>query len=172
MATWSASELMAGQAASGRVTRVDVRAPGDPRPVWVYRITQKGMDALAAAVGTAPAGMDPPQGEKGAAVYIREGAWVALCALRSAVESPPKREKTWIAGEWGWRSSRQLTHLVEKEDEEAGLSPGRVFFSEDLAWLARVGFAERNVIEKTHIYRLTPAGAAVQCLDWKETPDA
>jgi hypothetical protein len=93
--TWSASELMAAQVSSGRVTRVDVRAKGDARPVWVYRITQKGVDVLAAAVGTGPAGIDPPQGEPGAAVWIREGAWVALIALRSAAINPPKHEKIW-----------------------------------------------------------------------------
>jgi hypothetical protein len=172
MSTWSSSELMGGQAACGRATRADVRAPGDAKAVWAYRITQKGIDAVAAAVGTSPAGIDPPGGEKGSAVYIRDGAWVALCALRSVVESPPKWEKIWIVGESGWQSSRQLTRLVELEDEKDGLSPGRSFFSEDLAWLARVGYAERRVIEKTHIYRVTPTGAAAQRLDWKEPGDA
>jgi hypothetical protein len=172
MATWSASELMAGQAACGRVTRVDVRAPGELRPVWAYRIDQKGVDALAAAVGVTPAGIDPPQGERGPAVYIREGPWVALCALRSVAENPPERERVWVAGESGWRSSRELTRLVEKEDEAAGLTPGRSFLSEHLAWLVRLGFSDQRVVEKTHIYRLTPAGAAVERLDWKEPGNA
>ncbi len=172
MGTWSASELMSAQAECGRVTRVDVRAPGDARPVWVYRITRKGVDALAAAVRTAPAGIDHPREEKGEAAYIREGAWVALCALRSAVESPPRWEKTWVVGETGWRSSRDLTRLVEKEDEEAGLSPGRSFLSEDLAWLARVRLAERQVVAKTHVYRVTEAGLNVQRLEWKEPSNA
>ena len=167
LSTWSASEVLAAQAQCGRAMRVDVRAPGDAKPVWAYRITQKGLDALAAAVGTAPAGIDPPRGDRGAAVWIPEGSWVALLALRSAVENPPKHEKIWIVGESGWRSSRQLTRLVEQEDEEAGLSPGRCFFSEDLGWLVRLGFADQRVVGKTHIYRLSPAGAAVHRLDWK-----
>jgi hypothetical protein len=172
VATWSASELMAGQAACGRMTRVEVGVPGDAKSVWAYRITRKGIDALAAAAGTALAGIDPPQGEKGPAVYIRDGAWVALVALRSVVENPPKWEKTWIPGQTGWRASRELTRLVEKEDDAAGLSPGRSIFSEDLSWLARVGFAERQVVAKTHIYQVTPAGLAVQRLEWKEPEDA
>lgn len=172
VATWSASELMAGQAACARVTRVDVRAPGERRPVWVYRINQKGVDALAAAVGVTPAGIDPPQGGRGPAVYIREGPWVALCALRSVAENPPKWERLWVVGESGWRSSRELTRLVEKEDEAASLSPGRSFLSEHLAWLVRLGLSDQRVVEKTHIYRLTRAGAAVERLDWKEPGDA
>lgn len=169
-ATWSVSELMAGQASSGRVTRVDVRAKGDPKPAWVYRITQKGVDVLANAVGAAPAGIDPPQGDPGAAVWIREGAWVAICVLRSVTDNPTKQEKVWVAGESGWRASRELTRLVQDEDEEAGLSPGRCFFSEDLAWLVRLGFAEQRVVAKTHVYRLTTAGAAVERLEWRD-PD-
>jgi hypothetical protein len=172
MSTWSASELMAGQAECGRMVRVDVRVPGDAKAVWAYRITQKGIDALAAVVGTAPVGIDPPWSERGAAVYIGDGAWVALGALRSVVENPQKWEKFWIVGETGWRSSRELTRLVELEDEEDGRSPGRTFFSEHLAWLARVGLADRRVVAKTHIYRVTPAGLAVQRLDWKEASDA
>jgi hypothetical protein len=171
MGTWSASELVAAQAECGRVTRVDVRVPGDARPVWAYRIAQKGVDALAAAAGTAPAGIDPPQQDPGPAVHIREGPWVALCALRSAVENPSKWEKTWVAGQTGWQASRELTRLVEKEDEEAGLSPGRSFLSEDLAWLARVGYATRKVVAKTHIYRVTESGMKAKRLDWKD-PDA
>jgi hypothetical protein len=167
-ATWSASELMSGQAACGRVTRVDVRAPRDAKPVWVYRVTQKGVDALAVAVGTAPAGIDLPQGDPGSAVLIREGAWLALSALRSVAERPAAGEKMWVVGQSGWRSSQDLTRLVEKEGEETGLSPGRCFFSEDLAWLVRLGFASQQVVGKTHIYRLTSAGAAVQRLDWRE----
>jgi hypothetical protein len=168
VSTWSVAETLAEQAQCGRAMRVDVRAPGDAKPVWAYRITQKGVDALAEAVGTVPAGIDPPEGDRGAAVWIREGAWVALLALRSAVKNPPKHEKVWIVRESGWRSSRQLTRHVELEDEAAGLSPGRSFFSEDLSWLARVGFAERQVVAKTHVYRVTPAGLAVQRLEWKE----
>jgi hypothetical protein len=52
------------------------------------------------------------------------------------------------------------------------LSPGRCFFSEDLAWLVRIGYAEQKVVTKTHIYRITPPGASVQRLDWKELGDA
>lgn len=172
MSTWSASELMAGQAECGRVTRVDVRVPGDAKATWAYRITQKGIDALAAAVGAAPAGIDPPRSEKGPAVYVQDGAWVALCTLRSVVENPPKWEKIWVVGQTGWRSSRELTRLVELEDEEAGRSPGRTFFSEHLAWLVRVGFADRQVVAKTHVYHVTEAGMKVERLDWKEASDA
>lgn len=172
ISTWSVSEVLSAQVQSGRVIRADVGASGDAKPVWAYRINQKGVDVLAAAVGTAAAGIDPPSGDRGAAVHIREGAWVALSALRNAMDNPPKHERIWVLGQSGWRSSRELTRLVEREDEEAGLSPGRCFFSEDLAWLVRIGYAEQKVVAKTHIYRLTPAGASVQRLEWKELGDA
>jgi hypothetical protein len=56
--------------------RADVRAPGEAKPIWAYRIDEKGVDVLTADVGTAAAGTDWPSGDRGAAVYIREGAWV------------------------------------------------------------------------------------------------
>ncbi len=90
ISTWSVSEVLSAQVQSGRVTRVDVRAPGDAKPVWACRINQKGVDVLAVAMGTAPAGIDSPSGDRGAAVYIREGAWVALSALRNAADQPPE----------------------------------------------------------------------------------
>jgi hypothetical protein len=163
---------MSGQNACSRVTRVDVRVQGEARPAWVYRIVQRGVDALAAAVGTAPAGIDPPREELADAVYIRSGAWIALSALRSVATIPPHREKIWVEGQSGWRPSWELTRLVEREDEAAGLSPRRSFLSEDLGWLVRVGYAERQVVDSTHVYRLTPRGAAAQRLEWKEPGNA
>jgi hypothetical protein len=77
-----------------------------------------------------------------------------------------------VVGQSGWRSSRELTRIVENEDEKAGLILGRCFFSEDLAWLVRLGYAEQRVVEKTHIYRLTAAGAKVERLEWREPEDA
>jgi hypothetical protein len=167
MATWSAAELMAGQAECGRATRVDVRAPGEPRAVWVYRISQRGIDDLAAAVGTVPAGIDPPRAKRGPGVYIRFGAWVALSTLRAVAEKPMAWERVWVEGERGWKSSLELNRLVEAEDQAAGVSPVRTFLSEDLAWLVRLGLVERRVLGRTHVYRITPAGAALKRLEWR-----
>jgi hypothetical protein len=168
---WGSSELLSAQVQRGRAIREDVRAPGDTRPTYVYRISQKGIDVLAEAVGTAPAGIDEPR-HKPSGVWLREGVQVALDALRSVAESPDPRARVWIVGEVGWTSSPELKRILAKQDEDAGRSPGRTFLSEDLRWLVRLGYAEERIVGRNHVYRITRAGLELKVLEWREPADA
>lgn len=163
---WNAPELMRAQVDSGRVLRVDVRAAGESKPVWVYRVSRKGIDVLAAALGVTPVAIPEPQSAPEGGVYLRDGVAAALQGLRSAAADPRVRAREWIEGQSGWRSSWELTRIIENEDEEAGRSPGRSFLSEDLGWLVRLGLADKRVVGTTHVYRLTACGAAICVLTW------
>jgi hypothetical protein len=64
----------------------------------------------------------------------------------------------------GWRSSRELTSAMVKEEEAAGRRY-RWFTTDDLRWLVRLGFAEKRVIRNVHVYRPTPA--KMRCADYR-----
>jgi hypothetical protein len=99
-------------------------------------------------------------------VLVRESAWHAIEGLRTAHDPEVRPRRMWVEGEVGWRSSRELTSAMAKEDEAAG-QRYRWFTTDDLRWLVRLGFAERLVIHGVHIYRLEPTGAALRGLEWK-----
>lgn len=98
-------------------------------------------------------------------VLLRESVRHAIEGLRAALDPEVRPRRVWVEGEVGWRSSRELTSEMAKEDEAAG-RPYRWFSSDDLRWLVRLGYAEERVIWKVHVYRLTSDGAALQPLDW------
>jgi hypothetical protein len=168
LGTWGTPELMRAQAERQRVLSVDVRAPGESKAAFVYRIARRGVEVLAGAVGASPAGFSDPEhgAEKG--VWLRDGVRVALEALRSAATDPRVEPREWAAGEPGWRTSRELTRMLEREDEAAGRSPACGFLSEDLQWLVRMGYADRRTSGKTHVYRVTPRGLDLEVLDWRD----
>lgn len=171
---WGTPELMRSQWQRGRVLRQDVRAPGDGKPTWVYRISQRGVDLLGTVAGVAPAGIREPRVDPDleTRVYLRDGPAAALDALRLAAAGKAVRPREWVTGESGWRPSWELGILLEQEDVSRRRTPGRTYLSEDMKWLVRLGLAEQEIVEKTHIYRITPIGSAVQRLDWKEPGNA
>jgi hypothetical protein len=165
--TWAVSDLMRTQVRRGRVLAHDARPPGENRPLWLYRISQAGVDCLAESVGVWPAGVREPHPGGDPHVFLREGpvrAWQAL-VLASNPCVPCTRE--WVAEEPGWRSARELNALLASEDEAAGRT-GRSFWSEDLRWMLTHRFADERVVERTHVYKLTEAGARLRPLEWQD----
>jgi hypothetical protein len=163
--TWGTAELMRAEAKRQRVLQHDARPPGDSRPHWLYRISRHGVDELAAALDVVPVGIDDPPVQHEPRVLLRESVRHAMEGLRAALDPEARPRRVWVEGEVGWRSSRELTSEMAKEDEAAG-RPYRWFSSDDLRWLVRLGYAKERVIRGVHVYRLTPAGAALQALDW------
>jgi hypothetical protein len=161
--TWGTAELMRAEAKRGRVLQHDARPPGDSRPSWLYHISQAGADQLASARDTVPTQISPPLDQDESGVLVRENAWHAIEGLRSALNSEVRPRRVWVEGEVGWRSSRELTSAMAKEDEAAGRRY-RWFTTDDLRWLVRLGYAEKRVIRGVHVYRLTAAGAALRAL--------
>lgn len=162
--TWGTAELMRAEARHGRVLQHDARPPGDSRPSWLYRISQPGADQLAAARDIVPPRIRPPLEQDEPRVLVRENAWHAIEGLRAALDPEVRPRRIWVEGEVGWRSSRELTSAMAKEDEAAGRRY-RWFTTDDLRCLVRLGFAEKRVIRGVHVYRLTPVGAALRTVE-------
>lgn len=164
---WGTGEMMRAQAARGRVFQHDARAVGEKRPAWVYRISQRGVEDLARSLGVSAVSVQESSSGEETGTLVRDSTQHALAGLRAALDPDAKPRREWVAGEVGWRSSRETTTAMAREDEAAGRSY-RWFTTDDLRWLAQLGFVEKRVIGRTHIYRLTPAGAALKPLEWKE----
>jgi hypothetical protein len=161
--SWGTAELMRTEAKRGRVLQHDARPHGDSRPSWLYRISQGGVDQLAAALHIVPPRIRPPLDQDEPRVLVRESAWHAIEGLRTALDREVRPRRVWVEGEVGWRSSRELTSAMAKEDEAAGRRY-RWFSTDDLRWLVRLGFVEKRVVQGVHVYRLTLSGGALQAL--------
>lgn len=162
--TWATADIMRAHVRMGRAITQDVRAPGETRPQWVYRVTQLGLDMLSSAVGVWPAGVCLPSTDSEDHVLLREGVVVALDALKSSMPSACIG-RIRIYEDRRWCSARELSQLLVEEDEATGMPP-RSFMSEDLRWLVRHALAERRVVNRTYLYRITPAGLQVKPLVW------
>jgi len=166
--TWGTAELMRAEAKRGRVLQHDARPPGNSRPSWLYRVSQAGVDQLAVARDTVPPRISPPLDQDEPRVLVRENAWHAIEGLRSAADPEVRPRRVWVEGEVGWRSSRELTSAMAKEDEAAGRRY-RWFTTDDLRWLVRLGYAEKRIICGVLVYRLTTVSATLQALEWPDS---
>ncbi len=76
--------------ARGFLNREDVRACAQPRPVWLYRITQVGADAIGLRERLPnrqiPHLQPSPANLPDTAFYIPQQSWLALVALRHSME--------------------------------------------------------------------------------------
>lgn len=164
---WGTSDELRALAKRCLVRQLDVRPPGGTRSVFIYRITQKGLDWVAATAGIAPAVVTPPFAGHENRVYLRDGVAAAIVGLRDAAAHTHIRPREWVPGETGWCSAREISRAWEKAANESGAAE-LYFVTDDMKWLVRNGFAEHRVVNGVHVYRLTPAGAALQPLEWRE----
>jgi hypothetical protein len=164
---WGVADELRALAERSLVRQLDVRAPGGTRSIFIYRITQRGLDLLAATSGISPVTVPPPQHGKEERVYLRDGVAAALSGLRDAAAHTQVRPREWIAGETGWCSAREISQAWAKAATETGADE-LYFVTEDMQWLVRRGFAEHRIVNNVHIYRLTRAGATLRALEWRE----
>lgn len=164
---WGVGELLRAQVRRGRVLAHDARPPGEGRPLWLYRISQAGADRLAESVGVWPAGVREPNPGGDPHVLLREGPLRAWQALVLALDPLMRPTRVWIPDEPCWRSARELNALLASEDNAAGRTQ-RGFWSEDLRWHLVHAFAAEQVVGRTHVYRITPAGAQLRPLEWRD----
>lgn len=160
------------------VHRVNVGPGGLEKAIWVYRINDAGARASAETWGDAYERVRAPgTAEKAGPVYLAPGPRNALVVLRLAYESEGRKR----FGEWGWRTGRELTLLV---DELNARSSGARHLSRldsmELKWLASVGLAEKRAEklawgrDRPVVYwRVSEAGRAVRLLSWSapQRPD-
>ncbi len=119
------SEVLPHLAGLGLAQRVDVRPPGRERPVWMYRITQAGLRALARRAGTEPPALAPVGDDTADAgtFFIQRRVWAALAALQAKAR----------AGEGdGWMTLHALN------------TPDWGVDNDQMNWLARCGLVERQ----------------------------
>jgi DNA-binding PadR family transcriptional regulator len=163
---WGTADELRALAKRGLARQLDVRPPRGPRSIFIYRITQRGLELLAATAGITPATVTPPWYGKEERAYLRDGVAAALAGLRQAAAQTQIRPREWVPGEVGWCSAREISKAwataAETEADEL------YFVTDDMQWLVRRGFAEHRIVDRVHIYRLTPAGAKLQALDWRE----
>lgn len=164
---WGTADELRALAKRCLVRQLDVRPPGGTRSVVIYRITQKGSDRLAATAGITPAIVTPAFAGQENQVYLRDGVMAAIVGLRDAAAQTHMRPREWVRGETGWCSAREISRAWEKAANESGAAE-LYFVTDDMQWLVRNGFAEHQVVNGAHVYRLTPAGAALQPLEWWE----
>jgi hypothetical protein len=131
----------------------------------VYRISQRGVDVLARAVGVWAARIREPDPRTPKGVLLADGAAAALDALRAAAMPELALGADIDHGGAHWVSARELRKVLERVDEAAERPP-RWFLSEDLQWLVRHSLTEERVLGRPHLYRITPAGGVVQPLEW------
>ncbi len=152
------------------VDRSDVRAPGQVRPVWVYRISERGVDVMDAAVPKAHKPISTPRtAETGGMVYAPRRQRGALLVLREAFNDPAVPER--FAGR-GWITGREIGTRVELfnfHHRRTG-QPKLAVDGTDLRWCALWQLVERrNHPDRAGVvyWRITAAGLAAHLLDWK-----
>lgn len=161
-------ELLPALAGAGLADREDVRVPGRPHALWVYRINDHGLRRLATLDGWEPEDLDnveplrphrPPR-----PVYLPRACRVVLHELRRAAHDPDT--PTPFPGEPGWLTARQM-------DESFPLRYDAV----DLAWLLRRGLIERrhhraspSARQPTVYYHVTDTGRVLRPLVWYDRP--
>jgi hypothetical protein len=154
----------------GLVTHADVRAPGQKRPVWVYRINERGLAVMDEAAPKEHKPVPRPRREDtGGAVYAPSRQRGALRLLREAYDDPAVPERF---GGRGWVSGRELGARVDLHNftQRRERQPHIAVDGTDLHWLILWGFAERrNDADRAGVvyWRVTEAGRAVRLLDWK-----
>lgn len=155
----------------GLLIHADVRAPGQKRPVWVFRISERGLAVMDEAAPKEHKAVSWPRtDDTGGAVYTPKNQRGALRMLREACNDPVVPERF---GGGGWVSGRELGALVDRHNfkRRAGRSkPYLSVYATDLRWLVLWGLAERrNDPERADVvyWRVSETGRAVRLLDWK-----
>lgn len=159
----------------GLLDHADVRAPGGLRPVWVYRISERGVRAVhefaTTAYQPAPTLSTP---EEEAVMWAPSRQRGALLLLRAAYHhsATPLR-----FGECGWLSGRELGACVESYNRARGRPPFFAVDATDLRWLLGKRLIERRDEpappgRRTAVvyWRATELGRSVLLLDWKPIP--
>lgn len=157
----------------GFLDRQDVRAPTRVRPVWIYRITERGMLSVHRLVEPPYPPVPKPRDRCDAAVYAPSRQRGALLLLRAAYEDPGVPER--FNGR-GWLTGRELGARVEARNRARTARErdhGASFYAvdgTDLRWLVGTGLAERRddpERPKVVWWRVTELGRSVRLLEWK-----
>ncbi|HEX6749282.1 MAG TPA: hypothetical protein VF092_18435 [Longimicrobium sp.] len=142
-------------------------------PVYVYRVTEKGMAAHAESTGAALP-LLPPLGpaDPGRPIYAPTGARWVLDSLRDAVTTGAGRGR--IPNECGWLTAVEIRKPLDTWNERYG-RPGRfrTFDDATIAAMVNAGLVERQHVRVDWgrerplvVYRATEFGRAAPLLEW------
>lgn len=159
----------------GLLDHADVRAPGRARPVWVYRISDRGVRAVHEFASTAYRPMPTlrvPGSET--VVWAPPRQRGALQLLRAAYGDPATPVRF---GERGWLTGRELGARVQAQNRARGRPPFLAVDATDLRWLLGKRLIERKdepaPLGRRAVliyWRATELGRSVPLLEWKPLP--
>lgn len=162
-------ELLPSLARTGLLDRQDVRVPGQPRPVWAYRINQRGVDRVSEMDGREPYEVEPPHPPRPhlpVPAHVPTSCLRVLDELRRTADDPTS--PTPFPGEPGWLTSRELDERILNAFDDV-----------DLAWLHERGLTEKRrhlpsaTARRPNVYyRITAAGRVLRPLLWNESAAA
>lgn len=150
--------------------RDDARPPALRRPVWIYRIHERGKRWLGAREGqpgsdVARCASDEPD----ASIWLTPRARIALAEMRRAAED--LRPSKYVPREHGWRTSGEL----EESARTHVAGPYRTVFDTPLLEsMILAGLAERRRVSvpwrgrPVVLYRVTAAGGVAIVLQWRD----
>jgi hypothetical protein len=158
----------------GLLEHADARAPGRVRPVWLYRISGKGVRTVHEFASTIYAllpELSASDAEPG--VWAPQRQRSALQLLRTAYDDAATPARF---GERGWLTGRELGERVHEHNRARGHPPFLAVDATDLRWLHGKLLIERRDEppppgRRAVIYwRATELGRSVPLLDWKPIP--
>jgi DNA-binding PadR family transcriptional regulator len=157
----------------GLLDHADVRAPSRARPVWVYRISDRGVRAVHefAEMGYQPSPMHctPATDSVMWAPNRQRGALLLLRAAYDQSGTPVR------FGERGWLTGRELGERVHEQNRTRSRAPFLAVDATDLRWLLGNQLIERRDEPappgRAVVYwRATELGRSVRVLEWKPIP--
>lgn len=160
----------------GLLDHADARAPGRARPVWVYRISDKGVRAVhdfaSTVYGPIPS-LNPADAE--AAVWVPPRQRGALQLLREAHNDAATPARF---GERGWLTGRELGERVQRYNRVSGCPPYLAVDGTDLRWLLGKRLIERKDEPPPPgrqagliFWRVTELGQSIPLLEWRPIPE-
>lgn len=159
----------------GLLDHADARAPGRARPVWVYRISDRGVRAVHDFASTVygPIPVLNPVGSQ-APVWAPQRQRGVLQLLRAAYDDPSTAIRF---DERGWLTGRELSERVHEYNRARRRPPFLAVDATDLRWLHGKRLIERRDEPpppgrqaRVIFWRATELGRCVPLLEWKPIP--
>lgn len=148
-------------AARGFLVRENIALPGRKLSFWLYRISERGADAIGAP---APPPLGPPLDPQIRRMIFSEPAWAALLYMRTAkTQASPARFAT---RELGWRTITEIRDAASSRRLEIDVWADDVYSLERLKLLDKrqePGVARERPIT---FYRINDLGESVERIEW------
>jgi hypothetical protein len=147
--------------ARGLLDRENIALPGRELGLWLYRITARGSEVIAAAQ---PVAVSPPEEKPPARMIFTEPQWSALQYMRAArTQTSPAR---FVTRELGWRTPPEIREGASVRSRNVQVWPDDVYMLERNDLLDKrqeIGVGRSRPLT---FYRITALGEHVVRLEW------